>query len=222
MLIEVKGNVNFCLETKDVLLKTYVINGHWGLNYYENRINWVLDNVILGTLKGDVFYKMCEELQGCEYNDIAKIFEKYKISLPKYEMRIQEYDLIKSVANIFIWVQYFLIDEYNIESEDSLPKVFDDFKIDNNNKVTVQKDIYFLPKKYSDSMYKSLIENLIAINLLSYFKIETTASKIENYFIPFTKPGYKSDVFQNKDTYSFWKQILNDRHIALDNFFNRK
>jgi len=222
MEIEVKGNVNFCLETKDVLFKSYMINGHWGLNYFENKVNLVSDNLFLSTLKGDIFYKMCEELQGCEYNDVTIIFKNHNIQLPKNEMSIQEYDLIKALANIFLWVQYYLIEEYDIESEASLPKVFDDFKIDNNNKATIQKDIYFLPKKYSDSTYDDVINNLMALNLLSYFRIENRGSKIENFFIPFTKPGFKSDVFQNRDTYSFWKQILNDRHIAFDNFFNRK
>jgi hypothetical protein len=222
MKIEVKGNTNFCLENPEPKFKSYFISGDWGLNFSENKIKWILDDNLLGFIQGDSFYKMCEEIQGCEYSDINQIFNIYKINLPNYELSIQEIDLIKSVANIFIWVQYFLIDEYDIENDDSLPKVFDDFKIDNNNKITVQKDIYFLPKKYLEEEYRNLINNLMNINLLSYFKVSSKNTSLENYFIPFTKPGFKLNVFQDKETYEFWKTILYDRHIALDNFFNKR
>ena len=222
MKIEVKGNTNFCLENPEPKFKSYFISGDWGLNFSENKIKWILDDNLLGFIQGDNFYKMCEKIQGCEYSDIKQIFDFYKINLPNYELSIQEIDLIKSVANIFIWVQYFLIDEYDIENDDSLPKVFDDFKIDNNNKITVQKDIYFLPKKYSEENYRNLINNLMNINLLSYFKVSSKNTSLVNYFIPFTKPGFKPNVFQNKETNEFWKTILHDRHIALDNFFNKR
>lgn len=222
MQILVKGNTNYCLESPEVIYKSYSVSSNWGLNLSENKVKWCLEERILGIQKGDDFYHMCEEIQGCDYSEIREIFNKNNISLPDYELSHQEFELIKSLANIFVWVQYFLIDEYDIESDDSLPKVFDDFKIENNNKIAVQKDIYFLPKKYADEKYQIHIANLLEINLLTYFKINTNNSEIENYFIPFTKPGYTTNVFKNSETLNFWKQILNDRHIALDNFFNRK
>jgi hypothetical protein len=222
MKVEIKSNINYCLDNRIPKYVTYKVSGDWGLNYNANRITWLREDVGLGTINGDIFYKLCQDIQGSEYEDIISILQSKEIRIENKEYSIQELDIIKSLANVFLWAEYFLLDEYDIEKEDFLPKLFDDFTIDVNNKPTTQKDIYFLPKKYLDTTYSTLISNLMDINLLSELTVVSTNKPVKNHFIPLTKPGYKQDVFQDTDTFQFWKTILNDRHNALNKFFNQR
>ena len=222
MRIEITSNINFCLENPQPKFIKYRLNGNWGLNFFENTITWSRENLFLGKQAGDIFYKICEDLRGAEYDEITKILRNAEILIQEQEYSIQELDIIKAIANIFLWAQYFLLDDYDIENSESLPKLYDDFIIDLNNKPTTQKDIYLLPKKYSDNKYSKYIKNLKKINLLSELKVTTTNREVNNYFIPFTKPGYKQDVFQDSETYNFWKKILEDRHNNINNFFNKR
>jgi hypothetical protein len=222
MKVEIKSNTNFCLDDRNPNYVTYIVSGDWGLNYNANRITWLRENVRLGTINGDIFYKLCQDIQGSEYEEIIGLLQSKEIIIENKEYSIQELDIIKSVANVFLWAEYFLLDEYDIEKEDFLPKLFDDFTIDVNHKPTTQKDIYFLPKKYLDTTYSTVINNLMDINLLSKLTVVSTTKNITNHFIPLTKPGYKQDVFQDTDTFQFWKTILNDRHNALNKFFNQR
>jgi hypothetical protein len=222
MKVEIKSNTNFCLDNSNPNYLTYKVSGDWGLNYAANRITWQRGNIAIGALNGDAFYKLCQDIQGSNYEEIIGILQSKEIRIENKEYSIQELDIIKSIANVFLWAEYFLLDEYDIEKEDFLPKLFDDFTIDINHKPTTQKDIYFLPKKYLDTSYYKLISNLMDINLLSELTVVSTTKTITNHFIPLTKPGYKQDVFQDTDTFQFWKTILNDRHNALNKFFNQR
>lgn len=222
MKVEIKSNINFCLDNRTPKYVTYKVSGEWGINYNTNRITWLRDNFGIGTINGDIFYKLCQDIQGSRYEEIISILQSKEIRIENKEYSIQELDIIKSLANVFLWAEYFLLDEYDVEKEDFLPKLFDDFTIDINNKPTTQKDIYFLPKKYLDPTYSTLISNLMDINLLSELTVVTTNKTVKNHFIPLTKPGYKKDVFRDTDTLQFWKTILNDRHNALNKFFNQR
>lgn len=220
MNIEVTGNINFYLENKTPDFKTYSVSGNWGLNYFQHEIFWKMNNQSLGSLNGEAFYKMCQEIQGKEYSTIETIFKNYRINFPKKEMSIQELDLIKALANLFLWFQYFFINEIGHENESFHIKVFDEFIIDNTKSLGIQKDIYLLPKKYQSDSYAQKIKYLEQLNLLTYLKISNNDDIYINHFIPFSKPGYKKDVFNDEETYNLWKSILSDRNNRLNNFFN--
>lgn len=221
MKLEITSNINFCLENPIPNFVKYKVFGDWQLNYSTNSITWKREDVYLGTLNGDTFYKLCESLRGSEYENTINILRSGNINIKDKIYTIQELDIIKAIANIFLWSQYFLINDNDIDNE-FLPQLYDDFTIDINDKPTTQKDIYFLPKKYSDKKYVNLIDNLMKINLLSRFEISSENTTIINHFIPLTKPGFKQNVFQNIDTYNFWKIILIDRHNAFNKFFNQR
>lgn len=222
MKIEITSNINFCLDNREPNFVTYKVAGDWGLNYFANKITWLRENTRLGALSGDDFYNLCQSLQGCEYEKIINLLQIQHIKIQNKEYSIQELDAIKSVANIFLWTEYFFLEEYDIAFDGFLPKLYDDFTIDMNNQPTSQKDIYFLPKKYSDPSYINLINNLMDINLLSKLQVSSINATVINHFIPLTKPGFTQDVFQDPHTYHFWKTILNDRHNALNRFFNQR
>jgi hypothetical protein len=229
MEFSVIGNANFCLDNPELKLMTYSIKGTWSADYKSANVI-LSDGFFSYELPGYKLVNLISEIKGCSYDLLDSILKKNNISFGlNLNTTIQELDLIKSLFNLFYWFDYTLCEDtisildFELNNNDNeFPKAFNEFVIDmpEKTKQGPVKDIYLIKEEYHFK-YKSMIDHLIKINLLSEFTLESKKRKIKNYFIPLTKPTYRTEIYGPKEVLEFYKMIINDRHICLTKHFNQ-
>lgn len=226
MELKVIGNANFCLDNPKERIVTYRIFGNW--SYDVDLCNIKISNGIIDfTISPYKLNQLVSEIRGCDYDKEISILNKYEINFGfNEETTIQELDLIKALFNLFYWLDFNLKEDWITivaeEEKNYLPRTFDEFIIDYPDKAKegTLKDIYLIKSEYH-SLYKNEIDNLISINLLSEFNVKTKTKDEKNYFIPFTKPVYRTETYKGDKTLELYKKIINDRHVCLTKHFDR-
>lgn len=222
IFIEVSGLSN----KKNISFSTF---GIWGFNQQASNVTLAKKDGNHYKINGNQFYTLCNEIRGCKYPEIEQILKSYKINLEIDNSSKQELDLLKSLCNIFVWLEYYFIDsdiapdpDKLIENNEFLPKMFNEFIIDFTSNTTTQKDIYLLKYEHQKENEKKLLEDLISLNLLSKVVLKIKGKTYFNYFIPLTKTDYKDILLDRSTLFTFYNSLLKERDICLSNFYNNR
>jgi len=228
MELLVRGNSNFCLDNPTPKFVTYRINGRWSADRTNAHVN-VSNEVFNYNISAYNLFNLISELKGCDYDEMNSILNKYKINFELTNATtIQELDLIKALFISFNWFDYTLTEDFIsivadplFDDPNTFPKLFDDFIIDMPEKAkeVTLKDIYLIKEEYH-LIHLNEIKELLNINLLSELQMTVRNKVTKNYFIPFTKPTYRSEIYKRQEVFEFYKKIINDRHICLNKHFN--
>ena len=144
--------------------------------------------------------------------------KEYKFDTTLIEDTVQPLDLLKAAINLFLWMEPYFQFPFELDNEQLAPKFFNEFLIDSSNSIGTQKDIYLLPEDFPTLNYKTEIETLISMNLLSFVKLKVDKKQIENYFIPFTKASCTKNAFPNSSSFVLWNQLMDLRNKCFDDF----
>ncbi len=230
MELTVIGNINFCLDIQEPKLLSYKISGLWTFDRNDSDLLVCQENLCF-KISGYNIVRLMSKIKGCDYEDVSKILKSFNIDfILTGETTIQEFDLIKSLFSLFYWLDFQLVDNRNIlvvadpvfEKNTEIPSIFDDFIIDYPDKIFEGKlkDMYLIKKEY-ESKFTDEKRELIGINLLSEFKVMVNSRTVTNYFVPFTKPAYKKELYRTQGVLDFYKKLLDDRDSCLRKHFNR-
>ncbi|HTD42333.1 MAG TPA: hypothetical protein VK671_17000 [Mucilaginibacter sp.] len=227
--LEVSGNIN--PSDSEPKFLSFTVSGIWGFNQQGSMVSLTKSGFTPVALNGTQFYELCNNLRSCHYEDIDNVLKKRNIDFKLEKATNEELDLIKAIVNIFIWLEYYLVegdispDTKNLmNNNEFLPKMYNDFVTDGaiyNDKL---KDIYFLDQKhqFGDNAHEQL-DKLVKLKLLSKTTLTVRNEKYKNYFMPFSKPkDYKVIIGKDLQLLSIYNQILVDRNIALNNFYNKR
>lgn len=205
---------------------TFYVSGIWSYNQQASTVTFAKTDGKQFKLNGSEFYALCNEIRGCKYEAVETILKKYKLT---FDINTSEVDLLKSLCNIFIWLEYYFVDgdispdpNKLINNSEFLPKMFDEFIIDYTAIAETQKDIYLIKQQYKFGETQKLLEELIHLNLLSKAVLKVKHNEYVNYFIPFTKTEFKDLFLERRDLYALYNSLIVDRDQCLATFFNNR
>lgn len=225
--LSVTGNTSSFLKNKNEIYSSYSVTGVWTLDQQSSSLKFAKDGIITKKMSGLEFYSLCNNIRGCNYDEIEKKLGEYNLNFNLKDAPIQELDLIKALCNVFIWLEYYFVESsvsldsnYLTENQNSLPKFFDEFIVDYTSHSGKQKDIYLLKKDYQNFTKKNLLDELVSKSLLSRIKVKIRRETFENYFVPFTKSNFDRESQLNSELNSVYNSILIERDMCLRKHFN--
>ncbi len=202
-------------------LSTYSIYGKLTHDYVTSEINFDDNGTQFANINGLDLFKLANEIRGRKYVDQSSILERYGIKLVRPLINYFEADIIKTLFNIILWIEYSLLETEDVNIEE---QIFNEFIIDYSGKTEPQKDLYFLPQKYCSGEYEGFTTFLIGVNLIGVLHVETKTRKIKTFYIPFFKvPLLDRRIFNTADVsyYGEWLNILRMRDAKLKLFLNK-
>lgn len=205
---------------------SFSVSGVWSFNQQTSVVTISKADQEEIKMFGNEFYSLCNEIRGCKYDAIEGILKKYKIN---FNIAKTEIDLLKSLCNIFIWLEYYFVEgdiapdpNKLINNSEFLPKMFDEFIIDYTEMAETQKDIYLIKQQYKFGETQKLLEELVRLNLLSKVVLKVKHNEYANYFIPFTKSEFKELFMERRDLHSLYNSLMSDRNICISTFFKNR
>ena len=207
----------------------FSVSGVWSFNQQTSNVILSKKGEKQYKIQGNQFYALCNEIRGCKYTEVEKILSLHKINLDIDNSNIQEIDLLKSLCNIFVWLEFYFVEsdiapdpDKLINNNEFLPKMFNEFIIDFTSNTTTQKDIFLLKHEHQLGNEKELLEELMNFNLLSKVALKVKNKVYVNYFIPFTKLDYRDLFLNRRDLLSFYDSLMKERDKCLSNFYNNR
>lgn len=205
---------------------SFSVSGVWSYNQQAITINFTKVGGKQFKLHGSDFYALCNEIRGSKYDAVEGILKKHKIN---FDIDKSEIDLLKSLCNIFIWLEYYFVEgdispdpNKLINNTEFLPKMYDEFIIDYTEMAETQKDIYLIKHQYKFGETTKLLDELVRLNLLSKAVLKVKHNEYVNYFIPFSKLNYKDLFLERRDLYNLYQTLMTDRDACISTFFKNR
>ncbi|MBV8328003.1 hypothetical protein [Chryseobacterium sp.] len=213
--VKLMGNLNHSPQS---IIQILVDSSNYIQFSNIKQVNQFLDE-IRGKSKDAFLYNVIK-------NDLIKSdnFINYIESLNEFS-----YNSIKSLFLLLNWLSFPLLNQWN-EDLSIYEIFFDEFVVDWTNRPEPQKDIYLIKKEYINDENIEMLKHLEKINLLCEISIFPYKNQeIVSYFIPINKLGISKELFEfkdyngnNKNSYSFWKKILQDRDFRISQRLNNR
>ena len=226
MKIIVSGNT-VVYSSAQSIIKAYYIEGEIMLNRADTILSFYNEHLQINKANGVTFTKLASEVRGCEFNNLIEVFSVNNSNKDfityLQNITVEEIGLIKSIFNIYIWLEISLIKGHELDIENM---IYDEFIIDYTGRPGKQKDIYFLSKNIVPETHPFIIKKLVNLNLLCKLEVTYGLGSHTTYFIPFSKPGIPMGDFASENdksgevTYKFWKKILHEREHRIRRFIH--
>ncbi|MFM2394505.1 MAG: hypothetical protein RLZZ546_2487 [Bacteroidota bacterium] len=233
MKLSITGNSEFFQSplkemNTNTLLETYSIEGVFTHDYSKSIAHLSIKDIPIINIAADKLFTLSEKIRGTDFDNIGDTLTQHSIGDSKYwENNLntyQEYGMIKSLFNTYLWVETYFLDAFQNEDRNIENIIYDEVIIDYSGRLGKVDDMYLLPKEYSiDKQYEKIVSHLLSINLLCKIDIDINGIKYPSYFIPFIKPGVERKLYRNDDidTYPFWNMLLSYRDKKLKELFSQ-
>lgn len=224
MQLIIKGNRSPFQISQEVKYIDLILTGS-----YNSSFTLEFDGKVL-EFKDQNFYRFGQRIQGSFQTGLVQALKEFKFTdevIQLFNRKSQtEIGLFKAVFLIYNWTEIAFTDAYAV-SLGSL--IYNEFIIDNSNKIGPQNDIYFISRSLLTQENQQYIDRLLEINLLAFAEFRDNAlGNFSTYFIPLVRPGVSREHFISKTdttgiaTHNFWKRILQDRDARLRNWMTNR
>jgi hypothetical protein len=226
--LTVIGRVNSDLPQEHPKYEEFKFKGEWD-SARQSKIIFEKVKKYQYVMPGVDFYTLCNKIRNSKYQDITNILKSHKIELGIETYNNQEIDLLKSVCNIFLWLEYYFTDKgvfsnlnKIVNNNEFLPKLFNEFIIDFSSQSGSVKDIFLIDKTNIENDTHKLLEKLFELGYLSKVKLKISDSEFSNYFIPFNKLLPNQLFIENRGLHLIYKKLLDERDLCLSNFYKNR